>query len=32
MGLGRCGGAAAVGERQEQPFELSLNGRLRVDF
>ena len=22
----------AVGERQEQPFELSFNGRLRVDF
>jgi Transposase DDE domain group 1 len=32
MGLGRCGGGAAVGERQEQPFELSFNGRLRVDF
>ena len=22
----------AVGERQEQPFQLSFNGRLRVDF
>jgi Transposase DDE domain group 1 len=32
MGLGRRGGDAAVGERQEQPFELSFNGRLRVDF
>jgi len=32
MGLGWCGGGAAVGERQEQPFELSFNGRLRVDF
>ena len=32
MGLGRCGGGAAVGERQEQPFELSFNGRLKVDF
>jgi Transposase DDE domain group 1 len=32
MGLGRSGGGAAVGERQEQPFELSFNGRLRVDF
>ncbi len=21
-----------MGERQEQPFELSFNGRLRVDF
>ena len=26
------GGGAAVGERQEQPFQLSFNGRLRVDF
>jgi hypothetical protein len=32
MRTGRCGGGAAVGERQEQPFELSFNGRLRVDF
>ncbi len=32
MGAGRCGGGAAVGERQEQPFELSFNGRLKVDF
>jgi DDE family transposase len=30
--LGRRGGDAAVGERQEQPFELSFNRRLRVDF
>src|SRR6516164_869129 len=26
------GGGVAVGERQEQPFQLSFNGRLRVDF
>jgi len=35
MGLdavGLCGGGAAVGGRQEQPFQLSFNGRLRVDF
>src|SRR5271163_1747617 len=32
MRAGRCGGSAAVGERQEQPFRLSFNGRLRVDF
>jgi len=32
MQSGLCGGGAAVGERQEQPFELSFNGRLRVDF
>ena len=32
MRLGRCGGGAAVGERQKQPFQLSFNGRLRVDF
>ena len=32
MRSGLCGGGAAVGERQEQPFELSFNGRLRVDF
>jgi hypothetical protein len=30
--LGRCGGGAAVGERQEQLFQLSFNGRLRVNF
>ena len=30
--MGRCGGRAAVGERQEQPFQLSFNGRLKVDF
>ena len=32
MRSGRCGGGVAVGERQEQPFQLSFNGRLRVDF
>jgi Transposase DDE domain group 1 len=32
MQSGLCGGKAAVGERQEQPFQLSFNGRLRVDF
>jgi hypothetical protein len=32
MRSGLCGGGAAVGERQEQPFELSFKGRLRVDF
>jgi len=32
MRLGRCGGGAAVGERQERPFQLSFNGRLKVDF
>jgi hypothetical protein len=32
MGLGRCGGGAAAGEREEQPFQLSFNGRLKVDF
>jgi hypothetical protein len=32
MRAGRCGGGAAVGERQEQPFELSFNGRLKVEF
>src|SRR5881296_1549505 len=32
MRLGRCGGGTAVGERQEQPFQLSFNGRLKVDF
>ena len=32
MRSGLCGGGVAVGERQEQPFELSFNGRLRVDF
>src|SRR6516164_8648428 len=26
------GGGAAVGERQEQPFQFSFNGRVRVDF
>jgi hypothetical protein len=26
-----CGGGAAVGERQEQSFQLSFNGSLRVD-
>src|SRR5215471_20546853 len=28
----RWGGGAAVGETQKQPFQLSFNGRLRVDF
>src|SRR5271154_4024005 len=32
MRSGLRGGGAAVGETQEQPFELSFNGRLRVDF
>src|ERR1700726_3412542 len=32
MGLGRCGGGAAVGETQEEPFQLSFNGQLKVDF
>jgi Transposase DDE domain group 1 len=35
MGLdavGLSGGGAAVGERQERPFQLSFNGSLRVDF
>jgi hypothetical protein len=32
MRSGLCGGGAAVGERQEQPFQLSFNGSLRVDF
>src|SRR5713226_6623191 len=32
MRLGRCGGGAAVGERQAQPFQLSFNRRLKVDF
>src|SRR5437016_2803513 len=32
MRSGLCGGGAAVGERQEQSFQLSFNGSLRVDF
>jgi hypothetical protein len=28
---GLCEGGAAVGEKQERPFQLSFNGRLRVD-
>jgi len=32
MRSGLSGGGVAVGERQQQPFELSFNGRLRVDF
>ena len=32
MRSGLCGVGAAVGERQEQPFQLSFNGSLRVDF
>jgi hypothetical protein len=30
--LSGCAEVAAVGERQEQPFQLSFSGRLRVDF
>ena len=30
MGLGRCRGGAAVGETQEEPFQLSFNGRLKT--
>jgi hypothetical protein len=30
--LGRCGGGAAVGETQEEPFQLSFNGQLKIDF
>ncbi|MGH8013738.1 MAG: transposase [Candidatus Binataceae bacterium] len=29
---GRWGGGAAVGETQEQPFQLSFNSSLKVDF
>src|ERR1700686_836889 len=32
MRAGRCGGGAAVGETQEEPFELSFNGQLKIDF
>src|SRR5258707_10782342 len=32
MRLGRCGGGAAVGETQEEPFQLSFNGQLKIDF
>ena len=30
--MGRCGGGAAVGETQEEPFQLSFNGQLKIDF
>jgi hypothetical protein len=30
--LGQCGGGAAVGETQKEPFQLSFNGRSKVDF
>src|SRR5262249_16014706 len=32
VGIGRCGGGAAVGETQNRPFQLSFNGSLKVDF
>src|SRR5271167_4724921 len=32
MRLGRCGGAEAVGETREEPFQLSFDSSLRVDF
>ena len=32
MRSGRCGGGAAVGETQEQPFRLWFNSSLKVDF
>src|SRR5271167_397656 len=32
MRLGRCGGAEAVGETQNRPFQLSFNSALRVAF
>src|SRR5229473_2475430 len=32
MVLGWCGGEEAVGETQKQPFQLSFNSALRVDF
>jgi hypothetical protein len=32
MRSGLCGGGVTVGERQEEPFQLSFSGRLRVDF
>jgi hypothetical protein len=32
MRLGWCGGGQPVGETQKQPFQLSFNGSLRVEF
>jgi hypothetical protein len=32
MRSGRCGGELAVGEAQNQPFQLSFNSSLKVDF
>src|SRR5271167_331534 len=32
MRLGRCGGAEAVGETREEPFQLSFDSALRVAF
>jgi hypothetical protein len=32
MRSGRCGGEEAVGETQKQPFQLSFNSSLKVDF
>ena len=32
MVLGWCGGGEAVGETQKQPFQLSFNSALRVEF
>src|ERR1035437_3998954 len=32
MRLGWCGGGVAVGEAQNQPFQLSFNSSLKVDF
>jgi Transposase DDE domain group 1 len=32
MQVARCGGGEAVGETQKQPFQLSFNSALRVEF
>ena len=32
MCSGRCGGDEAIGETQQQPFQLSFNSALRVEF
>ena len=32
MRLGWCGGGQPVGEKEKQPFQLSFNSSLRVDF
>lgn len=32
MRSGQCGGSVTVGEREEEPFQLSFSGWLRVDF